>query len=217
MKKRIYFIINIILIFLYVTVGILGIPEVGDVEGARNLIIGYYVIGALLITILTLLNWNVIKKDFRKYFKKPKKYIFLTLKYFIFGLIAYSVARFSTILIVDAKPSGTNLISNAFQVFPLYVTFVTIIYTPFVEEIVFRKILKDLIPVKWLFIVLSGCIFGFFHIIGDFSNILEFIALFAPISSFGIVIAYAYRKTNNIFVSIFIHLIYNSFLFLFLL
>ena len=216
-NKVITNILNLGMILLYVTVGILGIPELSDGDQASQLIMGYYVIGILFMFIIIVYNLDTIKKDLKDYFHNFKKNIWYTFKYLFIGMLLFFVCRYITYLIANIIPPGNDLITTAFISFPLYVVFVTIIYTPFVEEVVFRKLLSNLISNKYLFIVLSASIFSFFHIVGDFSNVMQFISLFFPIACFGAVLAYSYRKTNNIFIPIFIHLLYNSFVFITLL
>ena len=96
--------------------------------------------------------------------------------------------------------------------YPLYIAFSSIIYAPFVEEIVFRKIIKNIIDKKYIFIVLSGLVFGALHI-SDYSNINQ-ILMGIPYIIMGIDFAYIYYKTNNIFTTMTFHLCHNLILFL---
>lgn len=214
-KNRLFYsILSIIMILMYALIGILGIPEAGNNTDFEQIKAGYYIIGILFIVIITLFNFDIFKHDLKDYFKHFPKNIWHTIKFLLIGLVVFSISRFLTYLIINVTPTGDSLIKSAFQDFPVYIIFVTVIYTPYVEEMIFRKLLSDIIPNKYLFIITSASIFAYFHAIGDFSNVTQFISLFVPVACFGAVIAYSYRKTNNIFVPILIHLLYNSFVFL---
>jgi membrane protease YdiL (CAAX protease family) len=199
---------------MYGVVGILGIPDANSGADFSQVILGYYIIGILFILILALSNFKSLKKDFFAYFRHFFKNTGKALLYLIATVFIFAIARLVTSLITNVEPTGDTLITSALKNFPLYIVFVTVIYTPFVEEIIFRKLLSNILTNKYIFMVISASIFGYFHIMGDFSNISEFISLFIPIACFGVVLSYSYKKTNNIFIPIIIHLLYNSFVFL---
>jgi membrane protease YdiL (CAAX protease family) len=207
-------IVSIFIIVMYGVVGILGIPDTNSSADFSQVILGYYIIGILFILILTLSNFKSLKKDFCAYFKHFFKNTGKALLYLVIAVFIFAIARLVTSLIIKVEPTGDSLITSALESFPLYIVFVTVIYTPFVEEIIFRKLLSNVITNKYIFMVISASVFGYFHIMNDFSNIGEFISLFIPIAFFGVVLAYSYKKTNNIFIPIVIHLLYNSFVFL---
>ena len=95
---------------------------------------------------------------------------------------------------------------------PLYMAFSSIIYAPFIEEIIFRKTIKNVIKNKYIFIIISGFVFGIVHVTNykDLSEILMSI----PYIIMGIDFAYIYYKTNNIFTTMTFHLCHNLILFI---
>ena len=97
---------------------------------------------------------------------------------------------------------------NYIKMFPIYMTFSTVIYSPIVEEITFRKTFRNIIDNKYFYILLSGIIFGIIHTTGDITNKNE-ILLAIPYIIMGIDLSYIYYKSNNIFTTIFIHSIHN--------
>ena len=87
-------------------------------------------------------------------------------------------------------------------------TFDAAICAPINEELTFRKSFKEIFPSKWVFVIMSGLIFGLLHItsyIETFSDIIYLI----PYSALGIAFALLYYKTDNIFSSITMHSIHN--------
>ena len=91
--------------------------------------------------------------------------------------------------------------------FPIYMVFSAVVFAPIVEEIIFRKTVKNVFDKKYLYIILSGLIFGALHI-SDYSNFNE-ILLGIPYVIMGIDFAYIYYKSNNIFTTITLHSIHN--------
>ncbi|UQS84908.1 CPBP family intramembrane metalloprotease [Apilactobacillus apisilvae] len=81
-----------------------------------------------------------------------------------------------------------------------------VILSPILEELVFRGYFMDaLFPTrfKWLPIILSGLIFGLAHT----TNFNVFFILIY--SQIGMFLAYVYKKTNNLKVSIALHMLNN--------
>ena len=87
--------------------------------------------------------------------------------------------------------------------------FQLVIYAPFVEEIIFRKSIRDFVSNKWVYAVLSGFIFGGLHVLTSITDITSLLYLI-PYCSLGFVFALLYTKSNNIFSSIMVHAIHNS-------
>ncbi|MDD2489996.1 MAG: CPBP family intramembrane metalloprotease, partial [Bacilli bacterium] len=201
--------IIIIFIILYFLLGPLGLPSNENFTAFKEIMFGYYVIGILFIILVIIFNAKTLKEDLVDYFSNFKHSIWQTLKYLFLSLIIYSLFRGLASFLIEMDPSGHNLIVATFETFPLYVIFITLIYTPFVEEVILRKMIHTLVSHKYLFIFISSSIYALLHVWGDYTSVIEFITLFLPFISSGIVIAYSYYKTRNIYIPIFIHLIYN--------
>ena len=155
-----------------------------------------------------------IKEDFDNYKKNYKEYLS---KYFIYYIIGVLLMGISNIIIqktTNIEISGNeDLIRKYIKIAPSYMLFSSIIYAPFVEEIIFRKSIRNIMDKKWIFIILSGVIFGVLHI-SDYTNINEII-MGIPYIIMGIDFAYIYYKTNNIFTTMTFHLCHNLILFIF--
>lgn len=90
-----------------------------------------------------------------------------------------------------------------------------VILAPFVEEMVFRlgiitlvktmfatsKVNKTVVAV--IAIIISSFLFGYIHVTGDFEQIGNYAAL-------GVILGIVYYKTDNIYTSIFVHMVYNA-------
>lgn len=145
------------------------------------------------------------KKNFKNYIKNYIKYWFITL-----GLMI--------IANLFIQPFTSDIAKNEAQVqslvnsLPIYAFIVSVIYAPILEELIFRfSIQKISCYKKYLFIFMSGLVFGFMHIIGTATVWTDWLYLL-PYSIPGWVFAYTLVKSNNIFVPISLHTIHNGIL-----
>ena len=86
--------------------------------------------------------------------------------------------------------------------------FSTIIYAPFVEELIFRKSIRDIIDNDYLYIIISGLTFGFVHTLAG-STLQELIYII-PYGALGSCFAIMHVKTKNIYTSMTFHMIHNA-------
>ena len=93
--------------------------------------------------------------------------------------------------------------------FPIYMAFQVMLYAPITEEMIFRKAIKKSIDNKWLYILISGFIFGGLHVIGNVETSLDWLYLI-PYCSLGFIFAMLYNRTNNIFSTITAHSFHNT-------
>jgi uncharacterized protein len=145
-----------------------------------------------------------LKKNHKQYFDQYLKYWFLA-----FGLMA--VANIIISFFVEGQPSNQEAIVKIFESSPMYVFFTAVIMAPLLEELVFRFSLRNIFGKNWVFIIISGLLFGFIHIMGA-TNFMEELVFLIPYSIPGFVFAYVLVKSDNIFVPIGLHFIHNGFL-----
>lgn len=209
-----------LLIVLYFLVGILGFPSESEMVTFASVALYYLIIGLIFISILIGVHFKDLKKDYHSFISHFKKNMKIVFKYILLLIIGYVFLKLF-ITILGAK-SGNNqvlnsseLIYNAFFKYPAYVTFAVGIYTPFVEEMIFRKTLYQLISHKYYFLIISSIIFGFLHIFGNITgdfDLIQLLLLMIPYTYFGFILSYSYIKTKNIMVPILVHLLYSLFL-----
>lgn len=182
-----------------------------NVSGFSNIGKNIYMISIDLIYILfiafvyrkeIILNLKDFKKNGIKYIKK---YISI----YILGLIAMSISNIILYEITNIEISNNEqLVRDYIKLLPIYMTFSCVIYAPIVEEITFRKTFRNIIDNKYIFILVSGIMFGLVHITGDTIGINDYL-LSIPYILMGISLAYIYYKSNNIFTTITIHSLHN--------
>lgn len=176
-----------------------------------NIRILYSVIFDILVMAIIILIFNKsLKKEYTNFKKNHKEYYKNYFKYYLIGLI---IMMFSNVIIAMISKGGTagnqESINQLFDISPLYVYFASVIYAPIVEELVFRKAIRNIIPNGILFILVSGLTFGGLHVIGNIEVWYDLLYLI-PYSVPGIVFAYILYKTDNIFVSMGLHFLHNG-------
>lgn len=183
-----------------------------DVKTISKLFLEIYTILAEIISILIiyiLFNKEIksMWKDFFKnrdiYFKKYFKYWFL-----ILGLMAITNG---IIISINSSSTAKNqeAINSMFERLPIYTYIVSVLFAPVIEELVFRLCLKKVFTEKYLYIILSGCVFGLFHVLGTFETAFDFIYVI-PYSIPGIVFASIMYDSDNIFNSMWLHFVHNG-------
>lgn len=162
--------------------------------------------------ILILMYRKCLKKDFKDFRSNFGSYSDIAIKYWILGFIAMMVSNtiigtFSPVKIATNEESVREIIKTI----PEISFFSLCLFAPIAEELIFRKAFKDCFKNKYLFILLSGIVFGLLHVIGSFNSLYNLLYI-VPYSSLGIAFAYIYYKTNNICSSIFVHCLHNTIL-----
>ena len=164
-----------------------------------------------LCLIMLVLN-KKISRDFKNMTENHKQYF---KKYFKFYLIALMIMVLSNLFINVGINNGIagneEALRDTFKVSPTYIFFSSVIFAPLVEELVFRQSLRNIIPNKIIFILVSGLIFGGLHILTGYSGPIDLLYLI-PYCTPGIVFAYILADSDNIFISIALHCMHNGIL-----
>lgn len=164
-----------------------------------------------LILILIFIYRKSFIKDLKNFFNKN----FLSnletpLRYWGIGVL---VMITSNIIINTLTPNAIagneESVRSLIDIAPLFMAFELAIYAPITEELIFRKSIKDITNNKYIYILLSGLIFGGMHVIGSITSTYDILYLI-PYSALGIAFASLYHKTNNLFSTITVHSIHNT-------
>lgn len=165
----------------------------------------------IFILIMTVfLFYKDLKRDF-KYFKEYfREYNSLVWKMFgislaIMFVLAISIKLYTRI----SSPTNQVKLLEAFNTKPLYIIALAMIYAPLTEELLFRGIIRKIFNKKYLFIIISGLLFGALHVVDDFQSIGELLYILLY-SSLGMFMAATYYKTNNLFTDIYFHFLQNT-------
>ena len=172
-------------------------------------------IGFMIILFMIYKNELIIK--FKEYFKNFRENINTTFKYYLIGFLVMIISNIVIVLFFkNASANNEETVRTLIDKAPLYMIFSVSIYAPFVEEIIFRKGIKDSVMAfsnnkftKYLFILISGILFGSMHVIGSVTSVYDYLYII-PYSALGISFAALLYKTDNIFSTITIHSIHNT-------
>lgn len=173
----------------------------------------YLLIFELLITVILFMIYNKqIINDFKDLKKNHKKYFSECFKYWLIGLIIMYVSNFIIMFVFDGGLSeNEETIRNIFKLSPLYVYLSAVVFAPIIEELIFRNSIRYIVPNKYLFIFLSGFLFGLAHLGYTITSFIDILTII-PYGALGWMFAIMLEKTNNIFVSMGFHLMHNGIL-----
>lgn len=175
-----------------------------------NDIIAQLIADFIYLVIIVFIFRKSLKKDLIDYKNNFNSYIKIGLKGWMVGIAIMIVSNLIlNIFIFKGNIAGNEeAIRDMLYQYPIYIAISSIIFAPIAEEITFRKILRNSINTKWVYILLSGFIFGFLHALTDISTWLDLLYII-PYGALGSVFAYMNYKTDNIFTSIVIHFLHN--------
>lgn len=202
--------------FPYIPMNLFNIPYESFDTTMRAIYMTICDIGYM--SILFLIYKDKIIYDFKKYFKKFMSNFEESFKYYFLGVIVMMASNLIiSFFITDAVAGNEETVRDMIDVVPLYMLFSVSLYAPFVEELIFRHSIKDMVMChgtgkvfKGIYIFLSGFIFAIMHIVGQATSIIDYIYLI-PYMSLGVAFAALYSKTNNIFSTIMMHCLHNTF------
>lgn len=163
-----------------------------------------------IFTIMILLFRKQLLHDFKIFKEYFKEYNSLVVKTWLKALVVVGIISIIIQLItnIDTSTNQENL-NEMFGTLPVLVAVLSMIYAPIVEELMFRGVLRKFFNKKYVFILISGILFGALHVIDDFQSIEELLYIFVY-STLGIYLSSLYYNTNNICTNIYFHFLQNT-------
>lgn len=165
-------------------------------------------IDILFMLILFFIYRKDIIRDFNDFKANGKEYFLFGFKVWILSLIGMIVINNIIYRIYFKQATNEVLVESYLTKFPLYMLFSSCIYAPFVEEIIYRKSIRNIFENVVVYILVSGLVFGAIHTLGYLDNSLELLYIL-PYGLVGAAFAYVYSKTDNIFTTICLHGLHN--------
>ena len=169
----------------------------------------------ILIEILTILFiFLLFKKEivhmWKDFYENRDKYFKIYFKFWFLILVLMAFSNGIITLINKSEISNNQeAINDMFERLPIYTYILSVFLAPVIEELVFRFCFTKIFNNKYLYIILSGVIFGLFHIIGSFESAYDFLFL-VPYSIPGLIFAYILYDSKNIFNTIWLHFVHNG-------
>lgn len=148
--------------------------------------------------------------DFKDLSKNKGKYFrnILLNVLIIFGITILTNLLLNLFLDIKETSENDYSLRAMYKSSPLALLFLTVVYYPIIEGIVFRKTIREIIDKKWMFIIFSSLFYFFFNIVYtsfSLSNMLSSLCYFFIM----LVLSNNYFKTNNLTSSILIISICN--------
>jgi membrane protease YdiL (CAAX protease family) len=167
-----------------------------------SLLYTYYIsLQVIFVASLIFIYRKDLTKDGKDFKENWKKYLKTGFNYWITGLIVMII---SNIIIGSLSPvslpENEQAIRDVLKVSPFFIIITSIIMAPIIEELIFRKAIREAVKNKILYITISGLIFGAFHILGAAQSLYSWLYII-PYAALGVSFAYTYIKTDNIYSS----------------
>ena len=148
-------------------------------------------------------KWIDFKTNFKSYFSISFRDWFCG---FLIMILANSIiSRFITGL-GENETAVQDIISQT----PFIAFFLTTVFAPIIEELIFRKSLQDCFNKPVFYMITSGLIFGYMHVLSS-SNPYEYL-LIISYGALGFFFAKTITTTDNIYCTIMMHMLHNGFL-----
>ena len=172
-----------------------------------------YLIPVIIVYYISIIVFSIfiykddLKRDFEAFKNNKGEYIKYAFKRWGFMILTVMIAGIILVLLgVENESVNQQLIEKLpfFIIIPL-----AIIEAPLVEETIFRGVIRKYINNDTLFIIVSGIAFGAIHVLSE-ASLVEAITAGLTYAVMGVNMAYAYAKTNNMFVNIMMHCIQNT-------
>lgn len=155
----------------------------------------------------------IYRKDIIEEFKKFKnnfwKNFDIGVKCWFFGLVAMII--FNTIImnvLSGGQAANEETVQGMISALPWLMLINAGFLAPWNEELVFRKSIKKIFNNKWLYVTVSGLLFGLAHVLGQASVWTDWLYIL-PYGSLGAAFAISYYDTNTVFTPLMFHVIHN--------
>lgn len=213
MKKIIKNLLILLSYFLYEAIILIIINALGIDISKLNFIqknIYLFVVDIIYLISLVFIYRKELKEDFKDFKENGSGYIFKYAPLYLLGVILMGITNALLVKVTGMEMSTNEQnVRTLIKYYPIYMSFSSVIYAPIVEELIFRKSIKNLFNDNVLFVLMSGLIFGLIHVVGTGNEGINEILMGIPYIIMGLDFAYIYAKTKNIFTTMTLHSIHN--------
>ena len=162
----------------------------------------------VLIAIFIIKDRKYLKEKWLDFVKNFKKYSVIAFKNWFAGFLIMIISNIIISNFIKGIGDNESAVQSLIMVMPVVAFLLTTIFAPFIEEMIFRKYLKDCVNSKLLYMILSGFIFGLVHTNIN-ANLWE-ILLIIPYGALGFMFAKTVNETENIYPTIMMHMFHNG-------
>ncbi len=165
---------------------------------------------SFFMILLLLIYRKYLKEKWYDFKKNFKNYAVISFRDWFTGFL---IMLFSNLIInqyISGLGENEKNVQELISYIPYAAFIMTTFFAPFNEEIIFRKSLQDCVKNKYLYMILSGLIFGLVHVLGA-TNPYEYL-LIISYGALGFMFAHTICETDNIFCTIMMHMFHNGIL-----
>jgi len=173
-----------------------------------NIIMG----GLILVTYGRILSkdWLSFRQDLKKNLMTCFNLFLLVFGIKVVAAIATSILAF--LLGIDFIQSENQDILDALAgAAPMMMLLSSVIFAPIIEETIFRMGFKQVFSRKYVFIIISGLVFGLMHIFPTDLSLIEALVQGLVYVAMGLCLAWIYENKQNIYFVIIVHAFNNLF------
>ena len=152
---------------------------------------------AFFMILLAIIYHKYLKIKWIDFKKNIKNYTSISFKYWFIGYLIMIASNLIINTFFKGLGQNEETVQNIISNTPIIAFIMTTFMAPFIEEMIFRKSLQDTFRNKTLFMVISGLIFGYLHVMSSL-NPLEYL-LIIPYGSLGFMFAKTLNETDNIY------------------
>ena len=161
----------------------------------------------LVLFIFIVIFRKKIIPDYNDFKKNYKIYIKDNYKYWLIGLLLMIVSNILITIFISDIPTNEEINRQILLTNPLSSIISLVIVAPIIEELITRKTFRDVFNNQYIYILVSGLIFGSLHLLAAKS--LSEIFYIIPYSILGCAFAKIYYNTDNLWSNIFFHSLHN--------
>ena len=194
---------NLALIFNFIGININNLSESAKII--------FSIFFELLIAIFLIIIYNKkLKEDIKDYLKNALKYFSNNIKYWLLGIGISTIINSLILTIFKINTSDNQAaINSLFKTKPLYVIISAVIVAPIIEELIFRNCFRNIFKSNITYIIMSGLVFGLFHVVNVSTSFAGFAYTFSY-AALGSAFAYMMVKKDNIIIPMSFHALHNG-------
>ena len=168
------------------------------------------IISAILITaILIMIFKEELLKDFINIKEKYNDYIPKCVKYWAIGFAAtYVINIIISVFLLNGIAPNEEANRLMIKTYPIYTALSVCLLSPICEEILFRLSFRSCFKRKIPFVLFTGIFFASAHLLAS-TSLSDLFYIFSY-SALGITFSLACYNTDNIFSSMFTHVLHNT-------
>ena len=179
----------------------------------KNELVVSILANSIVIVFLVLLYLKDLESEAKIYTKNFKEIFKKSLKFWMIGFMGMVFFNLLISVFMQGISSNEEQVREMLYNSPILSLISISIIAPISEELIFRKSLQPIIKNKWVYVIVSGLLFGGAHLLTNIlSGTLRVVDLvyILPYASLGSAFALMDNETKTTFSSIIIHAIHNT-------